>query len=94
MIKRWRAMAKERLNKEKQREQGRGRMRAEGSGRQSLEGDRGGRERGGRLCGGVGQFSSTPYQNLADVQKHTQECVSEPVLMTMRGLGHAYVMGT
>lgn len=32
--------------KTEQREQGRGRMRAEGSGRQSLEGDRGGRERG------------------------------------------------
>lgn len=71
--------------------EGRGEWKTKFGRRQRREGER---ERGGRLCGGVGQFSTTPYQNLADVQKHTQECVSEPVLMTMRGLGHAYVMGT
>lgn len=34
-------------------------------------------EKGGsRLCGGVGQFSSSyPYQNLAAVQKSTHKCV-------------------
>lgn len=35
------------------------------------------REGGSRVCGGVGQLSSSyPHQNLAAVQKHTQECVS------------------
>ena len=34
-------------------------------------------EGGSRVCGGVGQLSSSyPHQNLAAVQKYTQECVS------------------